>query len=199
MCRRSEVSNCGRLKSNSSDTYSAKGVITEDSDVCRSNKLACVFGVIPSIPQQSADRQEWSAWDLWRDGKAVIWILEQAGTRRWRKKDKHLIYLFIYAVHRQNSRGMLREAKGDGGVKTDRCDVITVEVALVWHFYQMFGSFLYKPDYCTRSHLHILLSAWITVKLFSNLQIRLPYQMTKFMIWSLNPNSDWKKKASYRE
>lgn len=103
-------------------------------------------------------------------------------------------YLFIYAVHRQNSRGMLREAKGDGGVKTDRCDVITVEVALVWHFCQMFGSFLYKPDYCTRSHLHILLSAWITVKLFSNLQIRLPYQMTKFMIWSLNPNSDWKKK-----
>lgn len=90
MCRRSEVCKCRRSKSNSSDTCSAKGVITEDSDVWRSNMLACVFGVIPSIPQQSADRQEWRVRGLWRDGKAVIWILAQAGTRRWGAS-----YLFI--------------------------------------------------------------------------------------------------------
>lgn len=79
--------------------------------------------------------------------------------------------LFIYPFHRQNSRGMLGEVKGDRRVKTDGCDVITVEVALVWHFCQMFGSFLYKTDYCTRSHVHILLSAWITVEFFPNCRL----------------------------
>lgn len=39
--------------------------------------------------------------------------------------------LLIYTFHRQNSGGMLGEAKGDRGVKTDGCEVITVEVALV--------------------------------------------------------------------
>lgn len=62
-------------------------------------------------------------------------------------------YLFVYPSRRQNSRGMLGEAKGDGGVKTDGCEAITVEVC---------------PDYFTRSHMHMLLSAWITVELFSN-------------------------------
>lgn len=41
-------------------------------------------------------------------------------------------YLLIYPFHRQNSGGMPGEAKGDGGgAKTDGCEVITVEVALV--------------------------------------------------------------------
>lgn len=40
-------------------------------------------------------------------------------------------YLLIYPFHRQNSGGMLGEAKGDGGVETDGCEVITVGVARV--------------------------------------------------------------------
>lgn len=31
--------------------------------------------------------------------------------------------LFIYPFHCENSRGMLEEAKGDGGVKTDCCEL----------------------------------------------------------------------------
>lgn len=59
--------------------------------------------------------------------------------------------LFIDPFHRQNSRGMLGEAKGDEGVKYDGWEL-------------------------SRSHMHILLSAWITVEFLSKLQVRLPYQ-----------------------
>lgn len=123
VCRRSEVCKCGKSKSNSSDTCSTKGVITEDSDVWRSNMLACIFGVIPSIPQQSADRQEWRVRGLWRDGKAVIWILAQAGTRRWRKKEEHLIYL-SFSPPKQSwnaRRGERRQKSEDRWLWCDNC------------------------------------------------------------------------------
>lgn len=73
MCRRSEVCNCVRSKSNSSDTCSAKGVITEDTNDCRNNKSACVFGVLPSILPSGPQRDRNEGWGIY-GGTARRWF-----------------------------------------------------------------------------------------------------------------------------
>lgn len=186
MCRRSEVCKSGRSKSNSSDTCSTKVVITEDSDVWRSNMLACVFGVIPSIPQQSADRQEWRVRGLWRDGKAVIWILAQAGTRRWQKKEEHLIYL-SFSPPKQSwnaRRGERRQKSEDRCLWCDNCRGRSRLTFLpnVWVL-PILNRLLHM---LTRAHPAVCMDHG---GIFSKLQIKLPYQ--KLSHAALPQQSSW--------
>lgn len=64
--------------------------------------------------------------DLWKDGKVVIWILAQAGTRRWWKQEEHFIYLFIYSFSPPEQLWNARW--GNGGVKIGGCDVMRMQL-----------------------------------------------------------------------